>query len=393
MTDLTHETDNDQPVATVFQPPTAANAPLEPDPAPPVVAAQNPTETNAESALPSLVYCLEVIAKSEANGLYTIPKLPALLTTECPELAEILGSSAIKTNLETYERRDIEAQDQQEQLKHEATLANLCLLGAGLISAIILAVGATFKDAAGQLTPAASAATLLLGLLTLAFGAGAAYFNFVAKDQARVSRWQASRSDAEMARHDIFKTMALEAGGRNAKAALFGLAVVMRDLLEDQRVFFFNAVVRHRKSSETTSRWGGLASALAFVGGSGAIVASQGGASWTNWIILAGVIGAAIGAYAANRDALNRDRANADRYEKTLVALEGLKGESDVIARKIAGGEPKALAVYTNTITDLLATEFKQWQEGTAQAEASLAKLDEQLSQLGKAKGAAAETQ
>jgi hypothetical protein len=218
----------------------------------------------------------------------------------------------------------------------------------------------------------------------LAFGAGAAYFNFVARDQGRVSRWQASRSDAEMARQALFTMMASAAAGRSAKAALFGLAVVMRDLLEDQRAYLAKAAQRHRKSSEISSRWGGLAGALAFIGGSGAIVASQGGAWWTNWIILAGVFGAAIGAYAANRDALNRDRANADRYEKTLVALDGIKGRSDEVARKIAGGEPKALRVYTDTITDLLATEFKQWQEGTAQAEASLAKLDGQLGQLGK---------
>ena len=47
-------------------------------------------------------------------------------------------------------------------------------------------------------------------------------------------------------------------------------------------------------------------------------------------------------------------------------------------------GEPRALAIFTGAITDLLATEFKQWQEGTAQAEASLGKLDGQLRELSK---------
>ena len=59
--------------------------------------------------------------------------------------------------------------------------------------------------------------------------------------------------------------------------------------------------------------------------------------------------------------------------------MDGIKGRTDDIARQIANGEPKALTVFTGAITDLLASEFKQWQEGTAQAEASLAKLDEQL--------------
>jgi hypothetical protein len=367
----------------------------------------NDQPTNSALPDPSLKHCLAVISAGKRQGLKAIPELPALLESECPELAEILGSSAITTSLETFDRRDAESIAQQADLKLEANRANLCLLAAGVTTAVILAVAATAGSAAGQVAEAAKDAagqssvdvsagrfnlTLVLGLLTLAFGAGAAYFNFVARDQGRVSRWQTSRSDAEFARHAVFTTIA-SAAVKSAKTAVFGLAVVLRDLLEDQRAYLEKAAQRHRKSSEISSRWGGLAGALAFIGGSGAIVASQGGAWWTNWIILAGVFGAAIGAYAANREALNRDRANADRYERTLVALDGIKGRTDDIVGQIVDGEPRALTVFTGAITDLLATEFKQWQEGTAQAEASLAKLDEQLSQLGKAKGAAAETQ
>jgi len=358
-------------------------------------------ETDTGSSLPSLAQCQQVIAKSKSSGLKAIRELPALLKPECPELAEILGSSAITTSLETFDRQDAESIAQQTDLKYEANRANLCLLAAGVTSAVILAVAATAGTAAGQVADAAKGAagqtsvdpstakfnvTLLLGLLTLAFGAGAAYFNFVARDQGRVSRWQASRGDAEMARQAVFTTIASGAAGKSGKTVLFGLAVVIRDLLEDQRAYLVNAAQKHRNSSVISSRWGGLAGALAFIGGSGAIVASQGGGSWANWIILAGVFGAAIGAYAANREALNRDRANADRYERTLVALDGIKGRTDDIARQIANGEPKALTVFTGAITDLLASEFKQWQEGTAQAEASLAKLDEELNQLGKPK-------
>jgi hypothetical protein len=400
MTDLTHKTDDDQPVATVIDQPPAANATSQ-NLASAVTAPPTPTGLSTEPSLPSLEHCQGVVAKSKSSGLDAIRQLPTPLKPECPELAEILGSSAISTSLETFERRDAESIAQQADLKLEANRANLCLLAAGVTSAVILAVAATAGNAAGKVAEAAKDAagqasidpstgrfniTLLLGLLTLAFGAGAAYFNFVARDQGRVSRWQASRSDAEMARQAVFTTLASAAGAKSAKAALFGLAVVMRDLLEDQRAYLVSAAQRHRKSSEISSRWGGLAGALAFIGGSGAIVASQGGAWWTNWVILAGVFGAAAGSYAANREALNRDRANADRYERTLVALDGIKGRTDDVARQIVNGEPKALAVFAGAITDLLATEFKQWQEGTAQAEASLAKLDGQLQQLGKDK-------
>jgi hypothetical protein len=357
--------ENQPPAAgdmAVVTSPAAVNPPVVPDPAAAVdqaPPAQQPTANpqasgadqspaaaanNPAPPVPSLKHCLTVISAGKNKGLEAIPELPALLEPECPELAEILESASITTSLETS------------------------------------------KDAAGQSSVDPSTGrfniTLVLGLLTLAFGAGAAYFNFVARDQGRVSRWQASRSDAEAARQAVFTTMASAAGGKSAKAVLFGLAVVVRDLLEDQRSYLDKAAQRHRKSSEISSRWGGLGGSLAFIGGSGAIVASQGGALWTNWIILAGVFGAAIGAYAANREALNRDRANADRYERTLVALDGIKGRTDDIARQIMNGERKALAIFTGAITDLLATEFKQWQEGTAQAEASLGKLDGQLREL-----------
>ena len=53
-----------------------------------------------------------------------------------------------------------------------------------------------------------------------------------------------------------------------------------------------------------------------------------------------------------------------------------------------AAGQPEALNAFTKTIADLLSAENKQWLHGTAQANAAIDKLDEQLSQLGKPKGA-----
>jgi hypothetical protein len=324
--------------------------------------------------------CAAAIAVGGKTGLGAIADLPVSLKTACPELAAILGSSPVKTSLETYARQDAEAVRQQAELLREANLANVCLLAAGVTSGVILAVAALSSAS----TDLIGAITLALGLLTLTLGAGAAYFAYVARDQGRIARWQVSRGEAEMARLAIFTTMAAKAAEASPNVALYGLALVLRDLLNDQRNWLGARALRHRKSSETTSRWGGVASALAFIGASGAIIASQ--LKGAVWIVLAGVVGAAIGAYSANRDALMRDRANADRYEKTRVALDGIAARTDEVAGRIAGGEPKALAAFTDTIADLLGAEHKQWLEGTAQAEASLAKLDGQLQQLGKDK-------
>ena len=346
-------------------------APAKPKPEPP---------RPAEPPLPSLESCAAAISAGENTGVSAIAERAASLKTVCPELAAILQSSAVKTSLDTYARQDAEAIRQQTELMCEANLANLCLLAAGVTSGAILAVAA-LSSASANMT---DYLTLALGVLTLALGAGAAYFGYIARDQGRIARWQASRGDAEMARLAVFTTMAAKAGDASPKVALYGLAVVLRDLLDDQRNYLSKRALRHRKSSEATSRWGGLASALAFIGGSGAIIASQ--LKGAVWIVLAGVVGAAIGAFSTNRDALRRDRANADRYEKTRVALDGIAARTDDVAGRIAAGEPKALSAFTETIADLLGAEHRQWLEGTAQAEASLAKLDGQLQQLGKEK-------
>lgn len=269
----------------------------------------------------------------------------------------------------------------------EATRANVCLMAAGVASGSVLAVAAMLPNMPNDPLGAHSIRTYLtmgLGIVTLALGAVGSFYGYLARDQGRISRWQTHRGEAEIGRLQVFKTIADKAAEVGPAVALHGLALLVSHLLDDQRNWLSARALRHRESSETTSRWGGLANALVFIGGSGAIIASVAGDSI--WIVLAGLVGAAISTYAINRDALRRDRANADRYEKAQVALDGLAGQTDNVADQIRSGEPKALVVFTDAVTDLLATEYRQWLEGTAQAEASLGKLDAQLKQLTEAK-------
>jgi hypothetical protein len=176
-----------------------------------------------------------------------------------------------------------------------------------------------------------------------------------------------------MARLGIFKEIADRAGA-DARVAMHGLALVVIHLLNDQREWLAKSSAECRRSSEWTSVWGGLATALAFIGGSGAIIAGY--VKGNAWLALAGVASAAAAAYATNREALRRDRANADRYEKLRDALDGIAGRVDDIAGRIAAGEPQALVAFTGAVTEQLATEHKQWLEGAAQAESALDKLD-----------------
>jgi hypothetical protein len=344
-------------------------------PTPPDLARATPA-----SALPSFESCRAVVSVGAQSGIDALGALSGPLQQGCPELAGILQSSAVRTSREIYTRQDAEAVRQQARLMQEATWANVCLMAAGVTSGLVLAVAAVLPSGPEYTTNV----TLGLGIVTLALGTAGTFFGYLARDQGRISRWQARRGEAEIARLDVFTTIAGKAAEAGPAVALHGLALVVRHLLDDQRSWLGARALRHRKSSEATSRWGGLANALTFIGGSGAIIASQ--VKGSIWIVLAGLIGAAIAAYATNRDALRGDRANADRYEKAQVALDGLSGRTDEVAARIVAGEPKALVAFTDAVTDLLATEHKQWLEGTAQAEASLGKLDAQLSQLTDAK-------
>jgi hypothetical protein len=348
---------------------------------------------------PELAAAMKAVKTVNESGLKAIPELIKAMAGACPRLATILSSAAVRTSLESYERQDAESDRQQKLLKREAFWSNLCLLAAGVISGLILAVsaGALESLAVGPLKSlsatladetAKSRVILFLGLLTLGLGAFAAYFAYIARDQGRIARWQTCRGEAETARLNVFSTIASGAAAGGNDVSLFGLAVIVAHLLDDQRTWLGTRAKRHRESSEVTTWMGAVASALAFIGGSGAVIASQTSGSGAVWIVLAGIVGAAIGAFAANREALNRDRANAERYDKTRMAMDAFAARVDGVAAKIAAGQPEALNAFTKTIADLLGAENKQWLDGTAQANAVIDKLDEQLSQLGKAKGA-----
>jgi hypothetical protein len=410
---------DDQPPAPQDQPPPSGDPLVPADPAPPSPAvaldpaasvappapAQQPASANRQPVIgieatfeppPGLATAIEAAKGAQDTGLKAILELIQPMEGACPRLAKILRSAAIRTSLESYERQDAESVRQQALLKREAFWSNLCLLAAGVISGLILAVsaGALVSLALGPLSATLADETvksrviLSLGLLTLALGAFAAYFAYVARDQGRIARWQTCRGEAEAARLNVFSTVASGAAAAGKDVALFGFAVVVTHLLEDQRTWLGARAKRHRESSEMTTRMGALASAFAFIGGSGAVIASQTGGSGAVWIVLVGVVGSAIGAFAANREAVNRDRANAERYDKTRMAMDAFAARVDSVAATIAAGQPEALNAFTKTIADVLSAENKQWLDGTAQANAAIDKLDEQLSQLGKPKGA-----
>jgi hypothetical protein len=334
---------------------------------------------------PSFAEAARLLAGQEPTGIAALPAAADALAAASPELGAILRSSSVRAHAEAFPRWDGEAVIQQGRLMREVTLANVCLLLAGVLSGLVLA-GAAIRGRFPELWT--DRLSFWLGMATLLLGALAAMLGYQARESDRLRRWLATRGAAEMARLATFKAIAADAAKAGPAAATCGLALLCRHLLDDQRAWLVARAVRHRRSAEWTNFWGGMATALAFVGGSGAVIASfEPGQAW---MPLAGVVGAAIAAYALNREGLRRDRTNADRYEKAAVALDGFAARVDAVADEVAAGEPQALVAFTDALADQLATEHKQWLDGAAQTEKAIAALDARLDELGRARPGAA---
>jgi hypothetical protein len=307
-----------------------------------------------------------------------LPEAAKRLEPASPALAQVIRSSAVRCHAEAYPRRSDAANAQRGRLRREVTAANICLLLTGVLSGLVLAE--TARPWLGSWTGLAEP-TRWLGLATLALGGAAAMLNYQARENDRLRRWLALRASAEMERLATFRAIAAGAARAGPETAGYGLALVCRHLLDDQRHRLIERAARHRRSAAWTNFWGGLGTALAFVGGSGAVIASF--QKEQIWLTLVGVIGAAMGAYALGREGLNRDRGNADRYEKAAVALDELAGRIDTVAQEIETGHPDGLPAFVAAITAQLVTEHKQWLEGAVQAESVLAGLDTRLKELG----------
>jgi hypothetical protein len=334
--------------------------------------AETPNTVTLDAALRSL---------SEIANPNDIAAAAAALADKDPGLAAILRSGAIRTQIDAYVRCDAEAIEQQRRLFQEVTVSNVCLMLAGVASGLVLA-GATVPAAVSAWLggDGSTRLSVALGIVTLLLGAVASMFAYWARDQNRLTRWTARRSEAEAARIAVFKEVAAQAAAKGASTAMWGLVFVVRHLFDAQCHWLKRRAARHRRSSEWTTFWGGIGAALAFVGGSGAVIGGveQGAA----WLAIAGVIAAAVAAYATNREALRRDRPNADRYEKVQAVFDGLAGRLDDVAVQIAAGKPEALVAFTDAVAEQIMTEHKQWLEGAAQAENVLAELDGRLNEI-----------
>lgn len=217
-------------------------------------------------------------------------------------LSHIVGTSRVRIALDAFKRKGREATQQQRAFRREVTIANVCLMIAGVLSGLVLIVAPQVAWNVAQDAYLMSWVPVVIGVLTLALGSAAAFFARKVREAGRFQRWLTTRSGAETARSEIFATIAANAVSEAPQEALSALDLVNRLLLEDQRIWFRDRAAEHCRSSEKTAFWGGAGTALAFAGGSGAVIASF--EPDQAWIAIFGVVGVALAAYAVSRERL-----------------------------------------------------------------------------------------
>jgi hypothetical protein len=306
------------------------------------------------------------------------------LAGKAPALASLLRTAKIATLARQYERRDREAGDAQRRFKDAMLWANAAVLATGVLGAAIMVVGIleeALDDA--DLWPL----LLVLGLGALVSGAFASMWLFRVREGNLVEAWMSGRAHTESARLEYFATLAKAKTGESSELplGLLKLEYFRRYQLDVQIAYYDRRGGQHRESADRTLTLGGFAAALGAVASGSAGIAASIEAPWAALAAL-GVIGTALAAFAATREAVNQDRRNAERYGRTLSALEILRGRLDDVRAGVLAGSQDLLEEYVAGVHEQLSLEHREWLSGKESTRSAVGKMDETLAALQKAK-------
>ena len=228
----------------------------------------SPCRSPRSTQPPPIARAKEALAGGEA-GIGQLGAAAERLREIAPEIGPILGSSEVSAHLGTYARCDEEAVRQQSRLFREATAANLCLLGRRRAEqpacSPVPASSATARRDVDS-APAAGNRPRRPG----ARRAGGALRLSGARGRPAAPLAQHARPRRGRAPRHLPRDRARAPPRRARPPRPPGLALFCRHLFDEQRDWLVGRAQRHRVSSDVTNRWGGLATALTFLGGSAA---------------------------------------------------------------------------------------------------------------------------
>jgi SMODS and SLOG-associating 2TM effector domain 1 len=306
------------------------------------------------------------------------------LADKAPALASLLRSSKMEGLAEQYKQHDEEAGNAQSRFKRAMTRANGAVLATAVLAALIM-VGGIFEPRLG--VTLMRPPLLVLGLSALLAGALASMWLFRVREGHLLDEWMTERAHAETARLAYFTTLVKEPEQTTSDPplALLKLEYVRRYLLDMQIAYYGRRGRQHRRSADRTLTIGGFAAALgAVAAGSAGLVASF-NAPWAS-LAAVGVVGTALAAFAATREAVNQDRRNAERYGRTLSALKILRGRLDDVRAGVLAGLQDVLEEYVAAVQEQLSLEHREWLAGAESTRSAIGKLDETLAALPKGK-------
>jgi hypothetical protein len=297
------------------------------------------------------------------------------LRASAPKLAALLTHSAPMELAQQYADADAEAVAAEATFKRWLTRANWTVLVTSTVSAVLMAV-ALLEGRLGGFTKPLLAVLALLGVGT---GAIASMALFRVKEGRLLEDWLTARARAETKRLSYFTWLVEESAGPiDIQLDLLKLEYFRRYQLDLQIAYYRTRRSDHRSSAERTlniAAWSVVVAAIAS-GAAGVL-----GAMVTEWAALGSlaVFAAALQGFAASREAINQDRRNAERYERSAVALQGLRERLDDVRGGIAAGSHSVLVEYVAAVQDQLSLEHRQWLEAAESTQTGVARLDKAL--------------
>lgn len=318
----------------------------------------------------------DVIGKGEDDDYIIAPSDHSeALASSAPALSKILCRSQVTRLARNYQFKDSEAIDAQKTFLKAASRANQAVLATVCISAVLMVVGILAQKDQGKLLLA------VLGSCAIISGALGSMWLFMVREGKLLEGWLTARAAAEETRLAYFAAVTNAENGGEASdipLPLLQLEYFRRYQLDVQTAFFRRRGKDHRRAASkvlTLSAFAillgamatGLAGFLGLVNPKFAALAALGG------------IAGGLSAFAAAKEALSQSRSNAERYAKTLDALEALAAKLDDVRDAAASGSREPLQQFVAGIQEQLALEQRQWLGTAENTQASLAKLDDAL--------------
>jgi hypothetical protein len=302
---------------------------------------------------------------------------PSDLETKAPALWNRLHEQRVRGPARRYEQANEAAGAAQQRFKGQARNANLAVLVATALGAVITAVGVLDKGPNGG----GSTIVMICGVLGGLVGALGAMWLGRIKEGELLAEWMTNRAQAETARIEYFDKVTVVRPGDDPTLASLQLEYFRRYQLEVQLAYYRGRGMKHQEAARATvaSRMWAVFIASGANGLAGLLSTKQ-----VNFSALAsvGVIATGCGAYLTTAGATNQDGRNAERYARTHDTLSHLQDRLDEVRDALGAGQLDALPAFVKAVNDEISLEHRQWLDERNRYAGAIQELEQKLVSL-----------